>query len=903
MNSQHIDAFAQIPRPQRENWDFLEDLKKPQEYHFQSGRGCCPGETDGCMKNGAELFFEPAGLDLVPETALESLHRVLQAKSIAEQKGAYPIRFQLDPTLGKEEYCVQSARLETQISASDPDGFRRAVYFLEDRIREAEGPAVMPGCHRRKPFIRNRISRCFFGPTNRPPFNIDELTDDIDYYPDAYLDKLAHEGINGLWLTMYFRDLPSSIFSGRGQDFEKRIAKLRRTVEKCARYGIRIFIFLSEPKKFGSNQKLQPLREAELHPELAGSAYRYHNLDLRMFCTSSETGIAYLKESLSQIFSAVPELGGVINIMLGEDNGSCAAFETTEAEPIPPEDRCPRCSRRDHADIFREQALAFSQTIHRYNPEAEYIGWFYAPRQHDGSPYMERLKHIAEKWPDEASLMFNFESGGTSMQLGKKRVVLDYSLAYVGPSELFASVARTAPRTAAKLQVGCSHEDASVPFIPVPANLYEKYRFLHRAGVSSVMQCWYFGNYPGLMNKAAGELSFEPFPGDETDFLTALARPDWRSDAPLAAKAWSLFSEAYRKFPSNINFEWYGPLHHCIVWPLHLFPVDQPISPSWILKRYPEVSGDRIGECFGYFHTLDEGLQLCTEMSRIWQQGADILDSLRGAYGNDPGRLADIRLAAAIGLQMKSACNLLRFYSLREDMLFYKRDHLEEMRRIVESEIGNTREMAGLCLQDNRLGYHPEAEGFLFFPEKLNARIDLLRELLTDDFPRFSLKDDWIGKYTGKCPVGTSCLIPRRGTMPEPQRNQGRNLRWSGEYDAHFLYFTVYDAQNLDFSLGIEPCRLWPLFTVDFYRNGRFQVNDQMFTDPPEIEVEYAEDKVSIQLPLDTFNGFRREGFPMRMNIWSHDGNSYWTKPQFLPRGRLQFGQVTPEGFGWIRFA
>lgn len=143
MNSQHIDAFAQIPRPKRKNRDFLEDLKKPREYHFQPGRGCFPGETADCMKNGAELRFEPVGMNLVPETALESLHRVLQAKSIPECTGGYPIRFQLDPTLGKEEYRVHSGRLETVVSASDPDGFRRGVYYLEDRIREAEGPAVM----------------------------------------------------------------------------------------------------------------------------------------------------------------------------------------------------------------------------------------------------------------------------------------------------------------------------------------------------------------------------------------------------------------------------------------------------------------------------------------------------------------------------------------------------------------------------------------------------------------------------------------------------------------------------------------------------------------------------------------------------------------------------------------
>ena len=30
---------------------------------------------------------------------------------------------------------------------------------------------------------------------------------DIDYYPEEYLSRLAHEGVNGLWLTITFREI------------------------------------------------------------------------------------------------------------------------------------------------------------------------------------------------------------------------------------------------------------------------------------------------------------------------------------------------------------------------------------------------------------------------------------------------------------------------------------------------------------------------------------------------------------------------------------------------------------------------------------------------------------------------------------------------------------------------
>ena len=86
----------------------------------------------------------------------------------------------------------------------------------------------------KKPVIVRRISRCFFGPIKRPPAMRDELMDDVDYYPDQYLNRLAHEGVNGLWLTIEFRDLARTKYTPyAGKDAAKRLAKLKKTVDKC----------------------------------------------------------------------------------------------------------------------------------------------------------------------------------------------------------------------------------------------------------------------------------------------------------------------------------------------------------------------------------------------------------------------------------------------------------------------------------------------------------------------------------------------------------------------------------------------------------------------------------------------------------------------------------------------
>ena len=891
MNKEHIRQFSQIPQPPRESFGFLEDLRKPLTYSFAPGQGCDPGPCAACMQNGAELRIEYPETAGFPHTAFVSLRRVLTAKNVRETAGGYPLCFKPDSTLGKEEFTLETSPSGATVTAADADGLRRGVYFLEDRICEAEGASVMPGSWRRKPFVRHRISRCFFGPTNRPPHLIDELTNDVDYYPEEYLNKLAHEGVNGLWLTMYFRDLPCSVFPGRGKDAEKRFAKLRLTVERCARYGIRIYVFLCEPKRFEDNHySCNPLADAEKHPELKGrplTGGRY------AFCVSSDTGKKYLSECTEKLFREVPALGGIINIMYGEDSGGCTQFIFSEENTV----KCPRCSQRDVADIFSELARIYAGAMHKYNPEAEYIGWFYAPGQRDGSRQMKNLLHVAEKWPDCASFMINFESGGAAWQLDKKRIVFDYSLAYVGPSQLFAEAAAKVPRMGAKLQVGCSHEDAAVPFIPVPENLYDKYKFLHEHQVGAVMQCWYFGNYPGLMNKAAGELSFEPFTDNAQDFLTALARPNWGKNASRIAEAWNFFSRSYREFPANLSFEWYGPLHNCIAWPLHLFPVDEPIAPSWIMKRFPEVSGDRIGECLGFHHTLEEGVVLCTRMSELWQKGVAIMESLRADYRHNSDRLADMDLACAVGLQMKSAMNLLKFYYLREDMLYNGKNHLEEMKRLVACEIENSRLMIELCRRDSRLGYHSEAEGYHFFPEKLEARIELLHELLEQDFPRFDPNAAWIGEYTGKTPAGAVARCFRKGTKPEEIHPMAENTSWSGSYDDDFLYLTIRGVGEFNSSVIIEPCRMWSAFRVNFSRSGKYFYGT-LFPELIEPELRWEGNDIHISIPLKLFDGFRRKGFPMRMNVFS-SGHYHWVDPQLWPE-RLMHGSFNPAGAGWL---
>ena len=389
----------------------------------------------------------------------------------------------------------------------------------------------------------------------------------------------------------------------------------------------------------------------------------------------SESAQKYLYESVNSIFRAVPDLGGMINITHGERPTTClSAIPSTSAGHID----CPRCSDKARYEILAASLSAMEKGMHDAAPGAELISWLYMPqpqnyRTGDSYSLAEWVYDIPAHTPKGVILQFNFESGVRKTVFGKEMVGGDYWISNPGPSSRFERVAETARKNgtqvSAKIQTGCSHEVATVPYVPVPSLLYRKFSEMRRLGVSHTMLCWYFGNYPGLMNKVASELTFEPFPKDEDTFLQRLALLYWKKDdVSKVVKAWKYFGKGYENYPLTNMFQYYGPMHDGPVWPLFLKPADAPLSPTWQIgssvtrKPWPP-SGDRIGECLGDILTLGETTELARRMSTSWDRGVALLDELEPRYGNDPDRILDIGIAKALGIQFRSGYNISPFLS------------------------------------------------------------------------------------------------------------------------------------------------------------------------------------------------------------------------------------------------
>jgi len=720
--------------------DFADELKAP--YHTSAPLGF--GASEPCGEHltlwRVKLCPEFPDKEGLLESAYLDLREFFSSCGILISKDGVPIYTRICDTSCREEYKISVLGDGVYILSADTEGIRRAIYYIEDEMKRYGGPYLPFGEISRKPFIKSRISRCYFAPpshaSNEGKQN--ELASDIDYYPEEYLNRLAHDGINGLWIGASLHDiLPSDVIAEYGADSERRIKKLREITERCKRYGIGIYLLSVEPASGYGNPIFE--KHTELHGQRGWGDYH-------LFCPSTAECMDYIKGAMRRLFSLVPALAGFINISTGEALSACGSA----AELV-----CPRCKKKygTLAGALAAVEGAFADAIKEVAPEAEFISWTYSQRVWKPEDVSESCMYR----PKNVTHMQNFEDFGEVIQLSKKRYAFDYWLSYVGPGEVMERSLKINKergiKTWAKLQVCSSHEISTVPYVPVPGILYDKYKAMRKEGISGAVTCWYFGNYPCLMGKAASELSFEPFPKSKEEFLLSLAKIYWGADGARVASAWEMFERGYLNYPISQSFEWFGPMQDSPAVPLHLIPADLPMPSSWLTKNM--VGGDRIGECLLDGHTLDEAITLCEKMSDDWHRGAEILNTVP-TFGKKE-REEQGAVAKAIDLLFRSGTNVLKFYRLRHTLGICVDDGikiLDEMRKIAEEEIEISAALARLCESDLRLGFHPEANGYKFFPEKLLWRISELKKMLAEDFSqverRISLGEAPLAFYAGE---------------------------------------------------------------------------------------------------------------------------------------------------------
>ena len=131
-----------------------------------------------------------------------------------------------------------------QLSGSSADTLMRAVYWMEDEMESLGGPWLPRGKTEKKLSWDPRYLYSYFALYGDPL-----LEPEIDPFPDGYLEKLARTGLNGVWMQCVLNNMaPSKAFPEFGRRSDERIRNLKRLIERAKKFGMRIFLYVNEPR-------------------------------------------------------------------------------------------------------------------------------------------------------------------------------------------------------------------------------------------------------------------------------------------------------------------------------------------------------------------------------------------------------------------------------------------------------------------------------------------------------------------------------------------------------------------------------------------------------------------------------------------------------------------------------
>ena len=482
--------------------------------------------------------------------------------------------------------------------------------------------------------------------------------DSREYCPDSMLEAYQKIGINGIWTQGVLMQLAPFPFAPElSKGYEKRIARMRDFAQRLARYGIKLYLYLNEPRAL-------PTTFFEKFPHLKG-----HDMgSLSCMCTSAPEVQEYLMESVASICRAVPELGGFFTISRSENPTNCYSI-------IGAEDRCTcsRCKDRTVAEVVAENIACIAKGAHQVNPNIQVMAWSWA--------WYEYNLEIIRKLPKDVILLSQselavpFEIGGVSGE------VLDYSMSIIGPGQRakqeWAVAKECGLETGAKVQVNTTWECSTVPALPVYPSIEAHMEGVLQEGVSHLLLSWTLGGYPSRSISHAARY-----------FYTQCSE---LQESDRVKQAANCFVEAFREFPFHIDSLYFGP---------------QNAGPASLLYGEPTGYGATM-TCYAH-DDLQKWRAIYPEeiyeaqyqkLCKKWEEGLKILT------GEPDGEV--LQMAESAYCLFRSSYNQIRFYRARD------RKDVQSMKQLAAQEQEITQKMLALMNRNAAIGF--EAANHYYF--------------------------------------------------------------------------------------------------------------------------------------------------------------------------------------------
>lgn len=547
-------------------------------------------------------------------------------------------------------------------------------------------------------------------------------------YTEAELAGISEAGFNAIWVHVLLHQIVNSpVISELGVNCDMHLNALRRLIERAEKHGLKVFFYMQPPRGFPTDDPFWAK-----HPEIGGHTEEHltadgENVEFRCFCTSQPIVKKYLRNASEILARELPGLGGIILITASEYASHCIARtgKTIGAlgEIIDVETTCPRCAKREPAELISEIITLMRDGIRAISDTMEILVWNWSWTFY----YEQPCREVIERLPKDVILMAGFERGGTQDYCGRKNAeVNEYSLSYAGPSEQCRGALDAARdcglRVATKLQLGTTHEISSVVSLPLLGTIFRKADFVRRNEIAGFMGCWNMGNMLSANPVAFNYFLSDDAPEEETEALVSFAESYLPGcDSGKVAKAWQVFADAMLNYPFCIPFLYAGPTNYSLSYILHPEPLNGiSAGRSWL----PDERGDDLSASLADF-SLDEVITGLEKLSAKWKEGVVLLES--ELSGSDlQHAVTELANAKVCGAAFHSTLNTFKIYKLRLD---WSKDKLGEFKAVAEDEIAVLEAITPVLALDSRLGYHPEAHAYMFDAPSIQRKIRHLRNL------------------------------------------------------------------------------------------------------------------------------------------------------------------------------
>jgi hypothetical protein len=544
-------------------------------------------------------------------------------------------------------------------------------------------------------------------------------------FPDGYLARLAGAGVNGVWLqALLYKLAPFPWTPKLSERYEERLKNLRALVAQARRHGIRVFLYLNEPRAM-------PLKFFETRPQMKGVVEGDH----AALCTSDPDVQQFLRESVATICRAVPDLGGFFTITGSENLTNCWSHGSGA--------HCPRCGKRPPADVIAEvNRLIFEGIQRSANPSSVAADVRRFTSKFQGPTPQSRITLLAWDWgwndawaegiinqlPPEVALMSVSEWSLPIKRGGVKSAVGEYSISAIGPGPRaqrhWAFARKRGLKTIAKIQAGNTWELSAVPYIPAVENVARHAANLRGSQVNGLMLGWTLGGYPSPNLETVSEALASGSPAEAMQRVAE--RRFGKALAPSVVAAWREFSAAFSEFPYDGGVVYsapqqYGPAN--LLWAAPTgyratmvgFPYDD--LDTWRAIYPPEVF---IGQLKKVADGFDQAVARLKNAAS--EQTAKLTRSERQSLEGE------LSVAEAAAIHFRSTANQARFVVARRALLAARSGEetarpVAALEQILEEEIALARRLHAIQMRDSRIGF--EASNHYFY-----VSVDLAEKVL-----------------------------------------------------------------------------------------------------------------------------------------------------------------------------